>query len=128
MDFFEKQMRVITGKGTALESSKRAYIGRSCYITLSGDRLARLDFVLGGTYEKYECLEITILDKNKGCIDKLTLCFEDIFASQRVGNGDTMTTPYIWIYRGETSWYKQPTISEIKTLAQTAHDYISLFA
>lgn len=128
MDFFEKQMRVITGSGTALESSKRAYFSRSCYITLGGDRLAKLDFLTGGTYEKYECFEIAILDKNKGCIDKLTLRFKDIFAPQKVGTSDTKVTPYIWIYRGETSWYKQPTIFEIKTLAQTAHDYIALFA
>ena len=127
MDFFEKQQRILTGNDTVFKSSKRAYLGRACYITLGGDRLARLNFVTSELRDRYDCLEIAILDKNRGLIDKLMLHFKDIFAAQKVGT-DTKVTPYIWIYQGEVSWYKAPTSLEIKMLAQTAHDYIELFA
>lgn len=127
MDFFEKQQRAITGNDTVFKSSKRSYLGRTCYITLSGDRLARLNFITSEIHEQYDCFEIAILDKNRGLIDKLMLRFKDIFAAQRVGNDGTKVTPYIWIYAGVASWYKAPTSLEIKKLAQTAHDYIALF-
>ena len=127
MDFFEKQQRILTGNDTVFKSSQRTYLGRACYITLGGERLARLNFVTSDTYEKYDCLEIAILDKNAGLIDKLRLHFKDIFAAQKVGNDGTTVTPHIWIYNGEVKWYKKPTAFEIKALAQTAHDYIALF-
>ena len=127
MDFFEKQPRAITGNDTVFKSSKRSYLGRTCYIALSGDRLARLNFITSEIHEQYDCFEIAILDKNRGLIDTLLLRFKEIFAAQKVGN-DTKVTPYIWIYQGEVSWYKAPTSSEIKKLAQTTHDYIALFA
>ena len=127
MNFFEQQLRTITGNDTAFKSAKRTYLGRACYITLGGDRRARLEFATDGTFERYECLEIAILDKNAGLIDKLRLHFKDIFAAQKVGNDGTTVTPHIWIYNGEVKWYKKPTAFEIKALAQTAHDYIALF-
>lgn len=127
MDFFEKQHRILTGNDTVFKSSKRSYLGRACYITLGGDRLARLNFVTSELRDRYDCLEIAILDKNRGLIDMLLLHFKEIFAAQKVGN-DTKVTPYIWIYQGEVSWYKAPTSLEIKKLAQTTHDYIELFA
>ena len=126
MNFFEQQHRVIV-KALAFKSDTSSYLGRSCYIALGGERLARLDFTTHDTHDKYECYEITVLDKNKGCIDKLRLRFKDYFAAQPGGCSGT-TVPHIWIYNGEASWYKKPTDSEIKKLAKAVHDYILLFA
>ena len=120
MNFFEQQHRTIV-KALAFKSDTSSYLGRSCYIALGCERLARLDFTTCGTHDKYECYEIAILDKNKGCIDKLRLCFKDYFAPQQG------TVPHIWIDR-EAEWYKKPTDSEIKKLAKAVHDYILLFA
>ena len=125
MNFFEQQHRVIT-KDSVFKSSACSYIGRSCYIKLSNERLARLDFTTNGTHDNYECYEIAILDKNKGCIDKLRLLFKDYFAAQPGGCGGK-TVPHIWIDLGEASWYKAPTSLEIKKLAQAAREYIALF-
>ena len=125
MNFFEQQHRAVT-KESVFKSSACSYIGRSCYIKLTNERLARLDFTTYDTHDKYECYEIAILDKNKGCIDKLRLLFKDYFAPQLVG-GSRTTVPHIWISDGKASWYKTPTSLEIKTLAKAAHDYITLF-
>ncbi len=119
MNFFEQQHRVVT-RDSVFESSACSYIGRSCYIKLGEERLARLDFTTHGTHDKYECYEIAILDRNRGCIDKLILSFKDYFAAQQG------TVPHIWIDR-EAEWYKSPTSLEIKKLAQAAREYIALF-
>ena len=125
MNFFEQQHRVIT-KDSAFKSITPSFIGRSCYIPLSDGRLARMDFATCGTSGEFECYEIAILDKNKGCIDKLRLRFRDYFAAQPGGCSNT-NVPHIWIYQGKASWYGSPTASEIKKLAQAAREYIKLF-
>ncbi len=125
MNFFEIQHKTIT-KDTAFKSCSCSYLGRSCYIALSGGQYARLDFVTRGTHDKYEGYEITILDKNKGCIDKLRLLFADYFATPS-GRCSGTPIPYIWIGNGKAEWYVSPTSSEIKKLAQAVREYIRLF-
>ena len=42
MNFFEQELRKLLAKGIAPKSAKVTYIGRTCYLKLSGDRRARL--------------------------------------------------------------------------------------
>ena len=127
MNFFEQALRHFTGKDTAFKSSKPLYAGRACFIPLSGNRRARLEFVTCGTVGHFEALDVTILSTTDGKIDHLRLRFRDYFAQLKGGCSGTIC-PHIWIYRGEAEWYGTPTSSEIKTIAQAAYDYIMLFA
>lgn len=127
MNFFEQELRRFTGKETAFKSSKPVYAGRACFIPLSGNRRARLEFVTCGTADHFEALDVTILSTTDGQIDHLRLRFKDYFAQRKGGCSGTVW-PHIWIYREKADWYVAPTGLEIKTIAQTAYDYVMLFA
>lgn len=125
MNFFEQELRTLTGKDTAFKSSKPVYVGRACLIPLSEGRRARIEFVTLGYADHYAALQITILNRNEGKVDQLRLRFED-YCKKGGRYGDTV--PHIWVCDGKARWYVAPTSSEIKTITSTAHDYIQLFA
>lgn len=127
MNFYEQELRRFTGSDTAFKSSKPLYVGRACFIQLSGNRRARLEFVTRGVANHYDALNVTILSTTDGRIDILQLRFDEYFA-QRKGGCSGSVTPHIWVYHNEPEWYVAPTGSEIKAIAQAAHDYIMLFA
>lgn len=127
MNFFEQQLRTLTAKDTAFKSAKPTYVGRACFIALSGNRRARLEFATCGTADHYEAVTVTILNTAEGKIDQLKLAFKDFFATRK-GSCAGTCIPHIWVYNGKAEWYTSPTSLEIKTLAKAAYDYIMLFA
>ena len=126
MNFFEQELRKLLAKGIAPKSAKVTYIGRTCYLKLSGDRRARLEYRTCGTADHYAALAITILDTNQGAIDTTTLRFEDYFAKQDISG--YQIAPHIWTCQGDTSWYRNPTAAELSDLGNAAKEYIALFA
>ena len=127
MNFFEQELRRFTGKTTAFEPCKALYAGRACFIPLSGNRRARLEFVTSGVADHYDALQVTILSTTDGKIDCLRFRFKDFFAPQK-GGGSGIYCPHIWVNYGKAEWYVAPTTAEIAGLAQAAHDYVMLFA
>ena len=126
MDYFEQELRRVIG-GAAFKSARPQFIGRACFIALSGERRAKVEFVTCGVADNYEALRVTVLNAREGKIDELLLRFKDYFAPKKVGTSDSRV-PYIWVYQGMPSWYKQPSSSEIESLGKAVHDYIMLFA
>lgn len=127
MNFFEQQLRTLTGRNTAFKSTSPVYVGRAAFLTLDEHIRARIEFVTTGTADKYEALQVTILNRTEGKVDTLLLRNQDHFASIRTPGGD-MKTPHIWVYQGKPDWYGQPTDTDLKALSKAAHDYIALFA
>lgn len=127
MNFFEQQLRSLTGNATAFKSTSPAFIGRTCFIALSEGRRARLEFVTIRIADNYEALQITIINRNEGKIDSILLRFADYFAPVRSATSGTRT-PHIWVYQGKAEWYGTPAEAEKQMLSKAAHDYIMLFA
>ncbi len=127
MNFFEQELRRFTGKPTAFGPCKALYAGRACFIPLSGNRRARLEFVTSGVADHYDALQVTILSTTDGKIDCLRFRFKDSFAPRKSGCSG-ICYPHIWVNRSDAEWYVAPTAAEIAGLAQAAHDYVMLFA
>lgn len=127
MNFFEQQLRNLTEKTAALKSSKPVFVGRACFITLSDGRRARLEFVTIGTANKFEALQITVINQKDGTLDKIRLRFADYFAPKGMYASGVLI-PHIWIYDGKAQWHGEPLDSEKAALSKAAHDYIKLFA
>lgn len=124
MNFFEQQLRVILGNQYAFKSSKPVFAGRAAFIRLSDGRRARVEFAKGIMANCYEKLLVTVINVKDGAIDRLSLEFKDY--SDRKGE----SVPYIWVdsYRDEACWYGQAlTSSEIRRLAEAAHDFITVY-
>ena len=127
MNFFEQQLRALTGKTTSFKSANPVFIGRACFLTLSEGRRVRLEFITLGTAEQYEALEVTVINLRDGKIDSIRLRFTDYFAPKQVGSGTTRT-PHIWMCDGKARWYGEPAETEKTALSKAANDYVKLFA
>lgn len=126
MNFFEQQLRILTGKTTSFKSANPAYIGRACFITLSEGRRARMEFVTTGFTDHYEALQISVINLKDGKIDSILLRFSDYFRPDAFAGGTRI--PHIWLCDGKARWYGEPMDGEKDTLSKAAHDYIRLFA
>lgn len=128
MNFFEQELRRLFEKDNCFEYVK--FIGKSCYGTLGEKTRMKLEFVTLGTYQKYEGIRATVLDKTCGEIDTITLKFSDIWGKKKLSNPNFRDgiEPYIWIYNDKSQWYAyQPTQEDYKKMAETIRDYAGLF-
>ena len=69
MNFFEAQLKWMLGNRSEFENAK--YVGRACYVPLSNGTNIRAEFVTQGTYQKYEALKLSAINKADGQIDSV---------------------------------------------------------
>lgn len=128
MNFFEKELRKFCAKDHAFDDVK--FIGKVCYGTLGEKTRMKLEFVTLGTHQKYEGIKATVIDKNDGVIDTLTLKFSDAWGKKKLNNPNFRDgiEPYIWIYNEKAEWYAyQPTNADYNVMAESVSDYAELF-
>ncbi len=125
-NFLEQELRKLFGDGEIIQNPK--FMGRVCMGTLDGGLRVRADFVTMGTADHYEGLQLTVLNRVDGPIDRIILRFRDVLGKKKVPNSSYFRDgiyPYIW---GNGEWYAyQPTTADYQTLRQAAGDYLDIF-
>lgn len=128
MNFFENELRKLIDHESAICDKK--FVGRACFGRLSDNLRVRMEFVTQGTADHYEAIKATIINKNDGPVDSLTLRFSDLFGKKAVNNPNFRDgiVPYIWKYGDKTEWYVyQPTEADYKKISQALNDYLDVF-
>ena len=128
MNFFDQELRKFFAKDHAFDDVK--FIGKACYGTLGEKTRMKLEFVTHGTYQKYEGIKATVIDKNDGVIDTLMLKFSDVWGKKKLNNPNFRDgiEPYAWIYNEKAEWYAyEPTNADYKVMAESVSDYAELF-
>lgn len=125
MNFFEQELRKIVG----IAHPDTTFVGRACYVRLSDRIRAKIQFTTCGTAERYEALQMTILNGNDGQVDTLRLRFADIWGKGQVNNlYNQQIGPYAWTYNGETEWYAyHPNSQDYRKLTKAVSDYLEVF-
>lgn len=116
-NFFKQHLEKIIGGNPGLAKFPASYIGRVCYLELSDNRRAKIEYAVHRVHEQYEKVSISILGIDVGKIDSVDIIFQDIFDKQDRGY------PYIW----DCEWYRLPGESDWVRLACSVLDYVSLF-
>lgn len=119
MNFYEQQLRNIFGNDDNIK-----YIGRACYIGLDSETKVKASFVTGIVANQYNALRMEVLNRKDGCIDRLTLRFEDYFTR----SAKQENLPHIWDDKGNVMWYGTPLGSELAALTEAAEEYVGCFA
>jgi hypothetical protein len=89
-----------------------------------------MEFVTQGTADHYEAIKATIINKNDGPVDSLTLRFSDLLGKKMVSNPNFRNgiTPYIWKDGDRIGWYVyQPTKADYGQISEALNDYIGVF-
>ena len=125
MTFFESELRKIAEP----KFPYAKYIGRACYVQLSDMNRAKIEFVTCGNANRFEALQMSILNLNDGQVDKLLLRFADVLGKGQVSNlYNQQHGPYVWICDGKPEWYAyKPTPADYRKLSDNVSEYLGVF-
>ena len=128
MNFFENQWKKIFGTKQPVPDAK--CLGMAYYGSLDKYNNFKLQFVTKNTYEKYEGIRASIINKSGGQVDVCTFWFEDVWGRKSVNSPYLKkgVIPYVWKYNEKTEWYAyEPTDSDYKVLADNIQEYLNMF-
>jgi hypothetical protein len=127
MNFFQQQLSSYLTDRRVFAPSKVTFAGRAAFISLTGNRRARVEFVTTGIADHYDAIRVKLLNTQEGVIDQQLFRFEDYFSPMPLG-GPNAQVPHIWTYRGEPEWYRKPDSADRSALQVDIRDYIQVFA
>lgn len=128
MNYFEQELRRLFGNDTAI--SDKRFVGRAFFGRLTDNLRVRVDFVTMGTADHYEALKATVINRNDGQVDALTLRFSDLLGRKAVSNPNFREgiSPYIWKYGDKIEWYVYtPTKADYDQIFEAINDYLDVY-
>jgi hypothetical protein len=131
MTFFAQELKKIADRSELICDPK--YVGRVCMFRLSDDITGKMEFATEGVQGNFSAIKITLFNRKEGVIDTQKTSLVDIIGMKPLGKDRSSpirseTEPHIWIY-GKEEWYGfTPTDEDYSAMAQSADDYIGMFA
>ena len=128
MNAFENELRKLFDHDIVFADTR--FVGRTCYGKLSDHVRVRAEFITLGRTDKYEALEVSLINRTKGVIDTTVIRFGDLFGIKQVSNPNFKDgiIPYIWKSGERTEWYVyQPTKADYKALSDSVDNYLEVF-
>lgn len=128
MNYFEQELRRLFGNDTNITDKR--FVGRAFFGKLTDNLRIRIEFVTLGIADHYEAIKATIINRNDGLVDSITLRFSDLLGKKAVSNPNFKNgvTPYIWRYGEEISWYVyKPTKSDYDQISEAINGYLDVY-
>lgn len=128
MNYFEQELRKLFGNNAAI--SDKRFVGRAFFGKLTDNLRVRVEFVTMGTADHYQALKATVINRNDGPVDSVTLRFSDLLGKKAVDNPNFSkgVTPYIWKYGEEISWYVyKPNKADYDKISDAINDYLDVY-
>ena len=128
MKYFEQELRRLFGNDTAI--SDKRFVGRAFFGKLTDNLRVRIEFVTLGIADHYEAIKATIINRNDGPVDSITLRFSDLLGKKAVSNPNFKNgvTPYIWRYGEEISWYVyKPNKLDYDQISEAINGYLDVY-
>lgn len=125
MNFFEGELRQMFGDAENISDAK--FVGRTMLGKLDDDLLVKAQFVSTHISKHYDAIQVSILNRTDGVVDKETMLFGDIIGQKFTKCSDKVN-PYMWEEGvGKAFWYTPLTISEKAQISDTVLDYVEMF-
>ena len=125
MNFFEGELRQMFGNAKSISDAK--FVGRTMLGKLDDDLLVKAQFISTYVSKQYDAIQVSILNRTDGVVDKETMLFGDIIGPKFTKCSDKVN-PYMWEEStGKAYWYTPLTISEKAQISYTVLDYVEMF-
>lgn len=125
MNFFEGELRQMFGNAKSISDAK--FVGRTMLGKLDDDLLVKAQFISTYVSKQYDAIQVSILNRTDGVVDKETMLFGDIIGPKFTKCSDKVN-PYMWEEStGKAYWYTPLTISEKAQISDTVLDYVEMF-
>lgn len=129
MNFFEQELRKMAGHVPAIYDTK--YVGQACFGKLTDILRIRMELVTQSVANNYTAVKATIINRNNGPVDILTLQFANLLGLKSVSNPNFKDGiyPYIWNSGDKIDWYVyKPTNKDYELISKALNDYIEMFS
>lgn len=125
MNFFEGELRQMFGNAESISDAK--FVGRTMLGKLGDDLLVKAQFISTHVSKQYDAIQVSILNRTDGVVDKETMLFGDIIGQKNTGITGRVN-PYMWEESvGKAYWYTPVSISEKAQISDTVLDYVEMF-
>jgi len=125
MDFFEKEMRQMFGDTDIIAEPK--FVGKTMIGKLDDDLRVKMQFISTQISKHYDAIQLSIINRTDGVIDKQTMLFGDIIGARNTQISGRVN-PYMWEEGiGKAYWYTPITLSEKAQIADTVLDYVGMY-
>jgi hypothetical protein len=128
MKYFEQELRKLFGNNTAITDKKFV---RGVFFGKLTDKLrVRIEFVTMGIADHYQGIKATVINRNDGPLDAVTLSFSDLFGKKTVSNPNFRDgiAPYIWRYGEQIDWYVyKPNKADYDQISEAVNNYLDVF-
>lgn len=124
MNFFESELQLMFGNNSVIDDPK--IVGRTLLGKLDDDLRVKLQFVSTGISKHYDAIQISVINRTNGIVDKETMLFGDI-----IGQKTTLcdkVNPYMWEESSHTAyWYIPVSVSEKAQIADAVLNYVEMY-
>ena len=83
MNFFEGELRQMFGNAESISDAK--FVGRTMLGKLGADLLVKAQFISTHVSKQYDAIQVSILNRTDGVVDKETMLFGDIIGQKNTG-------------------------------------------
>lgn len=119
IDFFESEMQKLCISIPYLQSP--TFMGKTMLAKLDDDLRVKISFVTCGVYERYEALQVRIINRTEGEVDSQRFMFRDLLSRGR--------TLAIEDYGSGPTWgLNKPLQSDYTKIIAALHNYIAMYA
>jgi len=99
------------------------FTASSCIARLDGSITVKITVETGGTSERYTRLQIKVMNRTEGEIDRASIKFADLWGMDRTGKG-----AHIWRDGSKYEWYAfTPTRTNYTAIRKAIDDYLENF-
>lgn len=125
MNFFEGELHRMFGGNDIIHDPK--IVGRTLLGKIDDDLRVKLQFVSTEVHKHYDAIQVSILNRTDGFVDRETMLFGDIIGVKNT-NISGRVNPYMWEEGvGKEYWYTPVTASDKALIADTVLDYVGMY-
>ena len=125
MNFFEKEMRMMFEHTGVIQDPK--FVGRTMVGILDDNLRVKMQFVSTFIANHYDAIQVSIINRTDGVVDKETMKFGDIIGLRKDNCGNNVHTS-MWEQSDKTAyWYIPVSVTDKAKIADTALEYVGMY-
>ena len=123
MNFFEKEMRQMFDDNDIFHDAK--FVGKTMLAKLDDDLRIKLQFIASHISGQYDTVQMTIINRTEGVVDKQNFKFSDIIGKCIRPSREPLDY-HMWEYN-KPEWYTPISLTDKARIADTVMDYAEMY-
>ena len=124
MNFFEKEMRQMFDDNDIFHDAK--FVGKTMLAKLDEDLRIKLQFIASHISGQYDTVQMTIINRADGMVDKQNFKFSDIIG-KCIRPGREPLDYHMWEYNNKPEWYTPINLTDKARIADVVLDYAVMY-